>query len=339
MHCEVTAGSLEFNAKRSLASYLGVPEEAILTRSNSAKYAPSCQDDRDHARLGEIFELMASLNRTAIEDAEIGASASDRTGLRDLLTIAAREIRLAFPDGRFHWVELGPEPIKTSHLLRSLADAGAAPLSYTAVDINPTSAEMMTGIVESIVPGILVRALTADYDHLDPSIIHPDDSPLVITNLGFQEGNDTPARTDARLTRLAQSGDFVLAEMQVIPTNSLDEVKSFYALPEMRRFSEITARSLVEERLADYTHFIIPVDVGLEAPVFAAICAHRVEHGPVAASSADPKTSLALVMTNVCIKPTAEQFRSIREHSGRFVVVWQSSTGDRTVAVQLARRR
>lgn len=42
-----------------------------------------------------------------------------------------------------------------------------------------------------------------------------EDTLTVVTNLGFQEGNDLPTRIGPMLTRITQPGDLLLSEMQV----------------------------------------------------------------------------------------------------------------------------
>ncbi|WP_372425577.1 L-histidine N(alpha)-methyltransferase [Salinarimonas chemoclinalis] len=312
-----------------------------MTRANSRKYAPQSGDRAERSRLAEIFGLMRRLNEAAIGDPTIGATSHDPVGLRDLLTMAALEVSHAAGGQRYHWVELGPEPTKTCHMLERLARLGVAPASYTAVDINPESAETMRAGVSRILPDALVRPLTVDYDTIGAADLALDAAPMVITHLGFQEGNDTPANTRARLMRLTRPGDLVLSEMQVVADGALGGIGAFYALPEMRRFSELTARSVTRATLADYAHFVVPVDLAESPPVLAAVCAHEVDRdarGRADRTQADEAPLPAWVLTNVCIKLSDRQFRRIREEGGHFEVLWQGLTGDRTIAIQLSRR-
>ncbi|MGJ3262795.1 MAG: L-histidine N(alpha)-methyltransferase [Salinarimonas sp.] len=336
MDAPTTVDDLEQRACRSLAWYLGVAEDRIVTRANSRKYAPHSGDQAENSRLAEIFGLMRRLNEAAIGDPTIGAATDDPVGLRDLLSMAALEVSHAAAGRRYHWVELGPEPSKTCHMLERLSQLGVAPASYTAVDINPASAETMRASVSRILPQTGVRSLTVDYDTIAAADLAVDEDPMVITHLGFQEGNDTPANTRARLLRLTRPGDLVLSEMQVVVDGALSGIGAFYALPEMRRFSELTARSVTHATLADYAHFVVPVDLEDTPPVLAAVCAHAVDRD---ADRSDGTVALpAWVLTNVCIKLSSRQFRSVREEGGHFHVPWQGATGDRTIAIQLARR-
>lgn len=332
----VATQTLEQRACASLAWHLGLPASRILSRSNSEKYAAVTASPQETSRLREIFSLMKTLNEQAIGNPEIGSGPFGDRGLRDLVATAGLEIAHEVQGRPYHWVELGPEPSKTLHLFKVLKENAALPASYTAIDINPMSNASMARAVSEFLAPDDIHFMNIDYNTVAAADFDAGSDPLLITNLGFQEGNDTISNTRSRLLRLTRKGDFVLSEMQMIG-RSWQQVSAFYDLPEMRRFSELTARAIVTAPVTEYHHFVVPVEIDDRPPLFAAVCAQRVDPSGLPAPG-DVADAPDWIMTNVCLKLTPQQFRAIREDTGDFGVVWQDLTGDMSVAIQLARR-
>lgn len=92
----------------------------------------------------------------------------------------------------------------------------------------------------------------ADYPNPLRGTAVVEDFITVVTNIGFQEGNDLPSRTGPMLKRLTRPGDLLLSEMQVVRDSTSERavtrvveavaIEQFYLLPEMRRFSVLVGQ-------------------------------------------------------------------------------------------------
>lgn len=102
----------------------------VWTIENAEKY--SMQSDRVSSVTRqiseEIFSLMASLNTEGITGAGICAAPCGTGSLGDLLHSVADDLVELLGRDSLHYVELGPEPVKTSALMGYLLEAGVEPL-------------------------------------------------------------------------------------------------------------------------------------------------------------------------------------------------------------------
>jgi len=354
----MTATTVPFNAlvAESIARHSKIAPENIIVLDNSDKYCPdgiksknttSQQEQDEEESLAAIFDTMACLNRAALSDQTLcaGPSGSGPSFRSALLSATDELVNLA--GGRpVRYVELGPEPWKSSAILTRLLDAGVQLCQYVGIDINPESEKTMRDALVPIIGEKRFAYLIADFykitaDDLPalPGDMSPTGSEVVtvMTNLGFQEGNDLPSRLGPMLTRLTKPGNLVLSEMQVLQDqDEASAVEEFYHLPEMLRFS-----SLVGKKFDPHFSLDKPEDYEY---IFNLVPLHISEIGQVKVATTlvsvplPDKKGKHYVLTNSCLKYTREQFERAREALGKFGVRACKETGDRSVVFQIAER-
>ncbi|MCJ1360692.1 MAG: hypothetical protein MMC33_010701 [Icmadophila ericetorum] len=342
----------------AITDHSQISSEQLIVLDNSAKYAPGGikQDVTDEKTLSEIFGTMATLNRTALESSSLCAGEHGPC-FRDALFRATSELGVLAKGRPVRYVELGPEPWKSRAILKQLLAAGVQLRQYIGVDINPESEEAMR---QALVPVIGAERFTywimdfykctvKDFPEPTGDIGAQDDCITIVTNLGFQEGNDLPSRTGPMLKRLTRPGDLLLSEMQVFYASKgrdggpreagAASIEQFYQLPEMRRFSllvgqqfnsasppETSAASNGEQ--SEYLFKLVPLQTEVGSVNVATTLVSVENNG-------DKK----YVLTNSCLKYTPDQFQQAREASGDFVVVVSQETGDKSVIFQISERR
>ena len=167
-------------------------ESPIWTVENAAKYAATGADLSEWDRLvsEEILHLMTSLNQEGVDRVDLCAAPCGQGALGQLLRAVADDLVELVGQDRLHYVELGPEPIKTCALMRHLLENGAEPLHYTAVDINQASHGVMRRSVEPLLAAPQgFRYLSTDFRSLYRRHIDCGQDVTLITMLGFQVGN------------------------------------------------------------------------------------------------------------------------------------------------------
>ena len=337
-----------------------LPEELVVL-DNSAKYCPGGikQNENDEATLSEIFGIMAKLNQAALENVNLCAG-QHGPSFRDALFLAAGELVILTKGRPIRYVELGPEPSKSKALLSGMLAAGVEIQQYIGVDINPKSEKTMR---KTLIPIIgaerftywiqdFYKASASDYPKLSGDAEMEDDCITIITNLGFQEGNDLPSRIGPMLSCLSRPGDLLLSEMQVfhgcdtsdgvsgiVQEAEGDPIWQFYLLPEMRRFSALVGQKFrsrspsasnaaSDSELNEHLFILVPVEteVGFVnvATTLVAVWVNEVKK---------------FVLTNSCLKYTPDQFKKAREASGDFVVKASQETGDKSVVFQISERQ
>jgi hypothetical protein len=245
------------------------------------------------------------------------------------------------------YVELGPEPWKSSAIIVHLLAAGVRLAYYVGIDINPKSEATMRDALVPIIGAERFAYLIADFykcsaDEIpEPSSAPaPDDGYFtVVTNLGFQEGNDLPERIGPMLSCLTRPGDLVLSEMQVFRTlrsgAAESIIKDFYHHPEMRRFSGLVGRqfdpacSLVpsEGDKTEYLFYLVPMQTEIGAVKVATTLISVLVDG-----------AKRYVLTSSCLKYTPDQFNLARQTKGKFVVRKVLETGDKSVVFHISER-
>ena len=299
---------------------------------------------------------MANLNRMALEDITLCAGHHGPC-FRDALFGAAGELAVLARGRPVRYVELGPEPWKSRAILAQLLAAGVQLRQYIGVDINPESEETMRQALLPVVGADRFSYCITDFYKCSvddfPKPLRdagaPDDCVTIVTNLGFQEGNDLPSRIGPMLKRLTRPGDLLLSEMQVshggsggdraIREAGAAKIKHFYQHPEMRYFSILvgqqfdsdhsskpSARSDCKEN--EYLFNLVPLQTEVGSVNVATTLVSVQNNG-----------EKRYVLTNSCLKYTPDQFQRAREVSGDFVVRVMHETGDRSVIFQIAERR
>ncbi|KAJ7096029.1 hypothetical protein C8R43DRAFT_1092421 [Mycena crocata] len=304
--------------------------------------------------LNQIVDTMAKVNRMALESNTLCAG-SRGPSFRDALLGAVTQVAQITNGRRLRYVELGPEPWKSSAILVHLLAAGVQLASYVGIDINPKSEATMRDALLPIVGAERFAYLIADFYKCTandipepPSDSCGDDNYMtVITNLGFQEGNDLPERTGPMLSSLTRPGDLVLSEMQVVRTlrseANEDIIKDFYHHPEMRRFSGLVGRQFdpacslrpgegndtesLRFKGPEYLFNLVPTQTEIgDVKVATTLISARINGAK------------RYVLTNSCLKYTVGQFNLARETTGTFAVRKVLRTGDKSVVFHVAER-
>ncbi|KAK4195525.1 hypothetical protein QBC40DRAFT_352459 [Triangularia verruculosa] len=374
-----------FNAlvAESISQHSQIPPEQIIVLDNSDKYCPDGiktdqSQDEEGESLAAIFGTMAELNKGALLDKNLCTSNPDNGGhsFRSALLSATDELANLAQGRKVRYVELGPEPFKSSVIITHLINSGVHLSQYVGIDINPESELTMRAALEPIIGPDRFAYLVADFyktsaDDLPPLPNSDKESEVitVMTNLGFQEGNDLPSRLGPMLSRLTRPGDLLLSEMQVLPSSAPSSdasdsesdsdvstastasitdsklVEEFYHHPEMLKFSSLVGKKF--DRNFDLSPRSSPnssAEDGYEY-IFQLVPLQLSDVGEVAVATT--LVSLPIpggkgknyVLTNSCIKYTREQFARARETQGKFGVKGWRETGDGSVVFQIAERR
>ncbi|KAK4178941.1 hypothetical protein QBC36DRAFT_181444 [Triangularia setosa] len=376
----------------SISQHTQIPPDQIIVLDNSDKYCPDGiktdqpQDDEGES-LAAIFGTMANLNKGALLDKKLCTGSNPGNGghsFRSALLSATDELTHLAQGRKVRYVELGPEPFKSSVILTHLLNSGVHLAQYVGIDINPESELTMRAALEPIIGPNRFAYLVADFyktsaDDL-PSLPGSDDSSseviTVMTNLGFQEGNDLPSRLGPMLSRLTRPGDLLLSEMQVLPsstpasdtsdsdsdsdlstTSTADAklVEEFYHHPEMLKFSSLVGKKFdCNFNLSHLSPRSSPnsssEDIAVETNndygyIFRLVPLQLSDVGEVAVATTlvslpiPGRKGKNYVLTNSCIKYTREQFARARETQGKFGVKGWRETGDGSVVFQIAERR
>ncbi len=299
-----------------------------IIATNEQKYSNKDLQYASSSDLSEVFELMRDLNFKGMTDPSVGCLTGGNKCLADVLNETCDSIAETYRNQSVEYVELGPEPVKTELILSALKARGVDIVSYKSVDINPASAAPMREVVERLLKPSQIHHVAINFDDLDRSQLNAK-HPIIVTSLGFQEGNHMPGDTRDLLRRVTAKGDCVLSEMQVLPPSGWSPVIAFYELEEMKRFSKNCVSRAFGMVDSKYHIAIADVDVdGINVPV--AITGEEF--------LSDTGDTIFYV-TNYCLKYTKSQFRNVRQKGGLFDVVSEINTSDESMVFQLAMRR
>jgi hypothetical protein len=223
----VVAPSLERLAASAVARLLDLPEKKVVALTNVDKYREAKSPQTKSARTVRVFELMRALNLQGLAD--------PRLGLRDALDETLDDLAFFLRGRAVRYIELGPEPIKTSAILDGLCVRGVAVERYLGIDVNPASPARMAPALRQRLSAENIGFRLSRYQDLQP-FGREGDTVNLVTMLGFEEGNEDPRELGALLGRLLAPGDMLLSEMQVCDAG-WDAVQRFYTGPTMRSFS------------------------------------------------------------------------------------------------------
>ncbi|TLD11682.1 hypothetical protein PspLS_11795 [Pyricularia sp. CBS 133598] len=363
---------------KSIMTETGIEADDIIILDNSAKYDPDgvktvTEDVLDEQEvLGAIFDTMANINRMALESPTLCSGPSGGASFHEALVAATDQIARLTTGKPIRYVELGPEPWKSSVILAQLLRPGSGVRlhQYIGLDINPESEHMMRSVLEPIIgPNRFTywvqdfyHASVEDYPPLPGSDVDEEEIVTVVANLGFQEGNDLPSRIRNMLASLTRPGDLVLSEMQIYDElaegDKADIIRSFYLHPEMRRFSALVGQKFdkswrfhamprtpdVESPLSDVSSeeeaVLSSQGTALAPKYMYNLVPLNTEVGTVNVATTLVSVRIGgadkYVLTNSCLKYTGEQFVKAREAAGRFVVREIEETGDGSVVFQIA---
>jgi hypothetical protein len=322
---------LDVAVQRAVCEFLGIPDEDVITVPNKEKYYRDDASEDACNELREVFDLMRQLNIQGVNGAKLCRSELGGTSFIETLRDTVDDLIAQLAGRRLRYVELGPEPIKTMEIVSQLLEAGIVIDSYTAVDINPASSAIMREALGALLPADKIDFVTADYHNLNSLSFGATDSPVLVTMLGFQEGNEAPYRMAQFFRRVMSPGDVLLAEMQLLPAADWRAIFDFYSNDLMRRFSKIGFRRVFGDLDSEYGVVLVPVPMEICGTGFVAVTTERI------LANGELKNKIFII--NYCIKYTVGDFRRIREFDGTFRITAQRITGNGSVGFQVAERR
>ncbi|MNE15548.1 hypothetical protein D3C76_590260 [compost metagenome] len=302
----------------------------LWTVENHEKYStlvqPEPGPEGDHRFNHEIFLLMRALNEQGISQNGLCADARGQGALKSVIGKVAERLAALSSGRRVHYVELGPEPVKSACLLKRMVETSTS-IRYTAIDINQTSEPAMSDAVRPIVQGDgSFNYIAADYRTVTKDTLRHDQDLTLITLLGFQEGNELPVSTGRLIRNLAGDTTYILSEMQVYEDGLEKAILAFYANPNMLQFSRMVALQQGFTPSGEHEAILVPLRM-LDETVHVAVTLQPVqrlqEHG--------------YLLTNICLKYTPEQFRRIRARHCNCSVVDEFASGDGSVRYQIAK--
>lgn len=300
----------------------------IWTIENAEKYSTlSAGVSNSHQRISEeIISLMTSLNAEGMTRADLCATPSGYGSLNQTLRAVADDLVALVGQDRLHYVELGPEPVKTSALIGYLLENGVKAQDYTAIDINHASQAVMRDALEPLLPTAQgFNYLAEDFRNLERQHIERGQDVTLITMLGFQEGNELPGTIGDIIRSMGGKRTYVLSEMQLSTPGGDDHIHRFYEHDCMSRFSDL-----------------IGLKMGFEKRDRHRIVVSEIEHDDdryrVAATllPVSDGREEGYLLTNVCLKYTREQFMRIRQEYGGYKVIGEYCSGDGSVIYQLS---
>ncbi|EKT4523943.1 hypothetical protein QEM13_003222 [Pseudomonas putida] len=302
----------------------------LWTVENHEKYSTLAQPEpgpgADHRYNHEIFLLMRALNEQGVGQAGLCADAKGQGALKNVIGNVAERLAALGSGRRVHYVELGPEPIKSVCLLKRMAETSSS-IRYTAIDINQASEPAMSDAVRPIVQGAgSFNYMAADYRTVTRDALRHDQDLTLITLLGFQEGNELPVSTGRLIRNLAGDATYILSEMQVYDQGLQNAILTFYANPCMVEFSRMVALQQGFTPSGEHEAILLPLRL-LDEPIHVAVTLQPVQH----------LRQQGYLLTNICLKYTPEQFRRIRARHCNCSVVDEFVSGDGSVRYQIAK--
>lgn len=319
-------GALHRIIRENLSKTLDISINSIITQENKEKYSSHNVGYESDNYLKGVFNLMLDLNKTSMNDPLVASDPEGREGFAATLEGIVDEIAKGFKLEPLVYVELGPEPIKTEFIMSRLIEKGVRIESYVSVDINPKSENEMKSTIKKFLPEDKIFFINKSFEKLNSSDFQEVKNPIIVTMLGFQEGNDLPQDTALLLQQILRPGDMVVSEMQISCNNRDHAFKHFYRDPRMREFSRIALQRTLPGVTSQYRICVVNVEVEPGEIVPACVMYEDILDGPAAGK---------IFVTNYCLKPSVEQFERFRASAG-FSVKAQRITGDGAVAFQLA---
>ncbi|MBN9673087.1 hypothetical protein [Roseibium aggregatum] len=323
--------SLQSRVHRSIASHTEFSLDRIVTQDNRVKYTNQGRTETSTDHLDEVFHLMRQLNELGIGSDTLGRMQENGRSFRDALRHCCERVAADFSGEPLVYVELGPEPIKTGYIVKTLLALGVTFDRYIAVDINPKSAAPMRAALENILPDTPLDFVTAPFEEFSLERYLGDGTPrALVTMLGFQEGNDDPYTVNGWLKTIARPGDLLLSESQLYKAGQIDKIPYFYANPAMQRFSRIAFEQSIDRAMPTLNRFfLLPVPFRDGETAQVAILGEEFSNAI---------SGRSLHVSNFCLKLTLDQYRHYRQHGGHFEITGETFTDDETLHFQLSRR-
>ena len=267
---------------------------------------------------------MKTLNVEAISDPTLCADSNGNNSLKDIIGHLSTKLTQLSNGKSVHYIELGPEPIKTSLLIKNIKSV-AKDLFYTSIDINETSEQAMRDAVIPLLESSKhFNFIADDYRNVVRSQIEHGQHLTIITMLGFQEGNELPSTIGDLINAMGGQSTHILSEMQLFNKDRENQIFDFYANVNMLRFSQLVSKQQNYQLLDEDITKIVPLRF-LDKLFQTAVTLQPVYKNDI----------FGYLMTNICIKYNLQQFRSIRLKYDCHVI-YECISGDRSVIYQLA---
>lgn len=323
--------NLELNVKHAISSHTEYASSQIITQSNKVKYHDTEEPTKKHDYLTEIVGAMASLNHQGLSHENLGRVDGEGRSFREALALSCKRIADQLNGKSLIYVELGPEPIKTSFILQVLLDLGVKIKRYIAVDINPASEEPLRPVFANILGDTPIDFVISSFEDFSlQDYLGDTEEPAIITMLGFQEGNDDPVIMTNWLKGIARKDDMLLSEIQLYKTAGAAKISEFYRNPKMQRFSRIAfEQAITYATLSSGRFLLLPVQTSRGEPVFAAILCEEF---------IDSERQRKLFVSNYCLKFDLSQYRAYRQMDEYFKIVEDVLTEDQTLMFQISVR-
>lgn len=305
--------------------------DQIISQDNKLKYFDPASPEIAHEYLNEVYQAMVSLNEEGLSSADLGQVNGIGVNFSTALDCACDSIVDELCGSPMIYVELGPEPFKTKHILSELLNRGVEISRYISVDINPASQAHIRQAIGEILPNDRIECVISAFEDFRLSNHVPDNKERALfTTLGFQEGNDDPIIMSDWLSGMIRQNDILLSEVQLYEKSVLSEISNFYAHPLMQRFSRIAFERAVGRNLPSVTrYFLLPVATSNEVVINTAII------GEEFISRADGRL---FFVSNFCLKYSLDQYRIHRQRNDQFTILNEYLTGDRSIIFQLSKR-
>lgn len=319
----------EYKVKETFASMTKRELDDILICSNIEKYYDKVSPNSGTDYSDRVCRLMKELNKTGISDNSLGVLIHGDS-FNVALSKTVNDIAELSADKVLSYIELGPEPIKTSFIIEKLIDYGIKIDSYTAVDINPSSSSIMHKTISKFLPPEKINFIVSSYENCNKCSFPKEGSISLFTTLGFQEGNEDPFEFANILNRITEPSDLILSELQLISNYTTSSIFDFYNDYRMKNFSKIVLKQHIGNLESTYGIFLLPITLGNTTSFIAVTTETILSIGDLYGKT---------FITNFCLKHTLEDFNNLREADTNFKVKSVRLTEDQSIGFQLSQRR
>ena len=322
--------SLENEVKRSISMHTEFRYDQIVTQSNVEKYFDRNNPHQENEYLNQVVEAMAGLNKEGMNSPNLGRVSKNGSEFSATLKKTCEWFAATSEKKTIVYVELGPEPVKTSRIIGYLLENDIQIEHYVAVDINPASEKYMRPAIEKLLPNSKLSFVTSSFEEFQlAEFLENNSTPAFITMLGFQEGNDDPEIMTKWLAGIARSGDFLLSEVQLYNFEKAAKISNFYAHPLMQKFSRIAFEQYNGPALSSNRFFLLPVKTRSRELILVAILAEEF---------LDEDRVRKLFVSNFCLKFTELQYANYRQMGNQFKILNKFDTEDNTLQFQISKR-
>jgi hypothetical protein len=280
---------------RSLSRVLNIKESDIMILSNEEKYYEQTMPYKVTEDIQKVFLLMKKLNNRGIQDKTLGTTEHCNVSFVKTLNLIIHDIVNSINSKSLQYIELGPEPVKTSRIFKGLIDRSKNVCCYVGIDINPASKDVMEYEITRFLPRDKIVFYNILFEDLINVKLNSSSAVNLMTMLGFEEGNEYPCSIQRILEDTLKTGDLFLSEMQLLPKGDWSPIFSFYK-DEMREFSRLTLQRAYPNVQSDYGVLLIPIDIENFGEVMIAVTAEKVLNCS--------ELSNKIFITNYCIKYT-----------------------------------